>query len=169
VQSVSPWTDLKIERLRSLWDDGLSASAIGRALNLSKNAVVGKAHRLDLSARPCPIKPLSGPRQKRTHKPRVPLPPFSGPVCPAPILDVHEKDTEIGPHMLAAPKASLPVSPPALQMSAYRISQCSWPFGDPGTPTFRFCDSPSLPGKPYCAAHASRAYVKASSSGRDAA
>ncbi|WBO59682.1 GcrA family cell cycle regulator [Acidocella sp. MX-AZ03] len=46
------WTDDSIARLRSLWAEGLSTAEIGRRLNISKNAVVGKAHRLNLPARP---------------------------------------------------------------------------------------------------------------------
>jgi len=46
------WAEETIVRLRTLWDEGLSTAEIGRRLGVSKNAVVGKAHRLDLPARP---------------------------------------------------------------------------------------------------------------------
>jgi len=49
------WTDDLIEELKRLWNDGLSTAEIGRALNVSKNAVVGKSHRLGLKPRPSPI------------------------------------------------------------------------------------------------------------------
>jgi GcrA cell cycle regulator len=49
------WTDEQIEELKRLWNDGLSTAEIGRALNVSKNAVVGKSHRLGLKPRPSPI------------------------------------------------------------------------------------------------------------------
>ncbi len=49
------WTDEQIEELKRLWNEGLSTAEIGRALNVSKNAVVGKSHRLSLKPRPSPI------------------------------------------------------------------------------------------------------------------
>ena len=162
MHSDSPWTDLTIGKLRSLWDDGLSSAAIGRALKLSKNAVIGKAHRLDLPARPCPIKPGNGQRQKWARKPcpRVSLPPLSAPVWLPPSSDVRETATETVSNPVAAPEALPPAFTPVI--ATYSVSQCCWPIGDPGTAAFRFCDVPSLPGKPYCAPHASTAYVKTS-------
>jgi hypothetical protein len=53
------WAEETIVRLRTLWDEGLSTAEIGRRLGVSKNAVVGKAHRLDLPARPSPIQHLA--------------------------------------------------------------------------------------------------------------
>ena len=50
------WTDERVDELSKLWASGYSASAIGRMLGVSKNAVVGKTHRLGLEARPSPIK-----------------------------------------------------------------------------------------------------------------
>ena len=52
---TSPWTDERVERLTELWNDGRTASQIGRALDVSRNAVIGKAHRLELPGRPSPI------------------------------------------------------------------------------------------------------------------
>lgn len=50
------WTPELIERLGALWAQGLSTAEIGRSLGISKNAVIGKAHRLGLTARPSPLK-----------------------------------------------------------------------------------------------------------------
>src|SRR6201996_6774090 len=50
------WTEEAIAKLRVLWAEGLSTAEIGRRLNISKNAVVGKAHRLSLPPRPSPLK-----------------------------------------------------------------------------------------------------------------
>jgi GcrA cell cycle regulator len=69
-----------------------------------------------------------------------------------------------------APAAARPafrvVSTPPLMG---RVSACCWPLGEPGTKSFRFCSDPSLPGKPYCEAHASLAYVKVKDRREDAA
>lgn len=53
------WTEETISRLRALWDEGLSTAEIGRQLSITKNAVVGKAHRLGLPSRPSPIRRAS--------------------------------------------------------------------------------------------------------------
>ncbi|WP_264997111.1 GcrA family cell cycle regulator, partial [Komagataeibacter xylinus] len=50
------WTEETIARLRDLWQQGLSTAEIGRQLSVTKNAVVGKAHRLGLKPRPSPIR-----------------------------------------------------------------------------------------------------------------
>jgi len=51
------WTDERVERLKELWAQGMSASEIADELgDISRNAVIGKAHRLGLSGRPSPIK-----------------------------------------------------------------------------------------------------------------
>lgn len=65
-----PWSDDMIPRLRSLWDEGLSTAEIGRRLGVSKNAVVGKAHRLYLPARPQPVptRTYSGQSPKQCAK-----------------------------------------------------------------------------------------------------
>ncbi len=59
------WSDAVILSLRTLWDEGLSTAEIGRRLGVTKNAVVGKAHRLDLPARPSPIRRGIGPAAPR--------------------------------------------------------------------------------------------------------
>ena len=50
------WNDEKIAKLKKLWQEGLTTGEIGKRLGVSKNAVVGKAHRLGLKGRPSPIK-----------------------------------------------------------------------------------------------------------------
>lgn len=50
------WTDEQVEELKRLWNEGLTTGDIGKALGVSKNAVVGKAHRLGLNSRPSPIR-----------------------------------------------------------------------------------------------------------------
>lgn len=57
------WTDERIEQLKELWSEGLTTGEIGKRLGVSKNAVVGKAHRLGLKGRPSPIKRAKNSRQ----------------------------------------------------------------------------------------------------------
>jgi GcrA cell cycle regulator len=67
------WTDDRIRKLRQLWSEGHSTAEIGRRMGISKNAVVGKAHRLDLPARPSPIRTGGAPRAPRVPR-RQPIP-----------------------------------------------------------------------------------------------
>src|SRR3954468_19267616 len=73
------WAEETIVRLRALWDEGHSTAEIGRRLGVSKNAVVGKAHRLDLPARPSPIR-RDGAGSATPRKP--PVRRIEGPTLP---------------------------------------------------------------------------------------
>lgn len=58
------WTEERIQTLKTMWEGGQTASQIAEALGgVSRNAVIGKAHRLELQARPSPVKP-NGPEAK---------------------------------------------------------------------------------------------------------
>src|SRR3546814_15743304 len=59
------WTNDRVAELMRLWEAGRSASEIGRLLGVSKNSVVGKAHRMKLQARPSPIKRGCAPQVRR--------------------------------------------------------------------------------------------------------
>jgi len=73
------WDEETIRSLRDLWAQGLSTAEIGRRLSVSKNAIVGKAHRLDLDARPSPIRrDAAKPATERA----APLPRMAGPTLP---------------------------------------------------------------------------------------
>src|SRR5438093_13246123 len=62
------WTDERVEKLKKLWADGLSASQIAGELGgVTRNAVIGKVHRLNLSGRAKP----AGSAVPRAHRPRV--------------------------------------------------------------------------------------------------
>ena len=182
------WNEDVIGRLRELWTEGHSTAEIGRRLGVSKNAIVGKAHRLDLPARPSPIRrEASEPAAERRAAPRrvdgPTLPPLAstGGAAVA-IVVTASPNVAIAPVAVAppppvmpkiAPPRLVPVAPPRPQASAPRpygrIVTCCWPIGEPGTKTFRFCDDRSEPGKPYCEDHAKLAYVKVRDRREDAA
>lgn len=140
------WTDDTVARLRALWAEGHSTAEIGRRMAITKNAVVGKAHRLDLPGRPSPIrrgaKPQPRPQTQRIKGPT--LPPLAT-SAPSPAAAVPER--------AAAPVDRFQPAP--------RVGKqpCCWPIGEPGKPGFRFCADPALHNKPYCAAHAAVSYV----------
>jgi GcrA cell cycle regulator len=140
------WTSDRINELTRLWNEGLSTAEIGKLLGISKNAVVGKAHRLHLSSRPSPIRRMSlRPAQPvRLREPR-----------PAPTaFELPHRPSSPAP----APAPRPPVETRALE---YSNQSCMWPVGHPGEPGFRFCGDRALMGKPYCAEHCAVAYVKA--------
>ncbi|HEY7581496.1 MAG TPA: GcrA family cell cycle regulator [Acetobacteraceae bacterium] len=169
------WAEETIFRLRMLWDEGLSTAEIGRRLGVSKNAVVGKAHRLDLPARPSPIRRdgAGGGARRRSAPRRVAgptLPPLSS-TSPLSGLAASAGPSVV-PHVavLAVKPAPAPVraAPPAPRPYG-RVVTCCWPLGEPGTHSFRFCDDPSEPGKPYCSEHVKLAYVRVRDRREDAA
>ena len=141
----SVWTGERILALRRLWSEGHTTAEIGRRMGVSKNAVVGKAHRLDLPARPTPIRrPDTGIRPTPRRIERPPVPPLAALVrlgsCP-------DEPTAARTSPIA------PCMPVVLGITA-----CRWPVGDPRAPGFRFCDDPTLARRPYCAAHQAAAY-----------
>jgi GcrA cell cycle regulator len=180
------WDDETIRLLRDLWTQGHSTAEIGRRLGVSKNAIVGKAHRLDLDARPSPIRrdvikpavdrPASYPRMAgptlpplaSANAPAMLPPPASTNVQPlrAPVV--------LGPRPSSpAPAAPPPAPRPAMSAAPVQTRRsapsCCWPIGEPGTKAFRFCDDTSVPGKPYCDEHAKLAYVRIRDRKEDAA
>ena len=182
------WTEELIARLKAYWLEGLSTAEIGRRLNISKNAVVGKAHRLDLPARPSPIRrDPSGNGAARPRKPRrvhgPTLPPLASaePQTPAERPEAAapaEAPARPEPREVAAAPAAKPAPerrqerrPLAVASSrpAPHAPSCCWPIGDPGTPNFHFCGAPAVPGKPYCGPHAEIAYVRVRDRREDAA
>ena len=151
------WNDKTIARLRELWVEGHSTAEIGRRLGITKNAVVGKAHRLDLPGRPSPIRSggTAGPRAKTK---RLPVPKLVDLVAAQPLPRT--------PAAPASPPAVMarPAEPPQRAVRAGPSQQCCWPVGDPGRAGFRFCDAPVPPRVTYCDEHARLAYVRQPSS-----
>ena len=142
------WTDSLIERLRTDWDEGFPTAEIGRRLGTSKNSVVGKAHRLRLPKRPSPIHgdPNAPPRAYPSQRaPKVTLPSLAAVVQPI-VLSAPK------------PKPKPPPRPKAPQPAPQHRGTCQWPIGEPGTPSFRFCDAPAVVGLPYCEKCAEKAY-----------
>lgn len=149
------WSSERIEQLRSLWHDGLSASQIATHLGgITRNAVIGKAHRLGLTGRPSPIKnrPAGVPRPRPVRRPRVEAPASVAPRAIARPPAAPPRHMEIRP----APIEVEDVPGATILTLTDRI--CKWPIGDPRHPDFHFCGRASAEGLPYCADHARRAY-----------
>ncbi|UAK23479.1 GcrA family cell cycle regulator [Sphingomonas nostoxanthinifaciens] len=107
------WTDERIEQLRQMWQAGMTASQIAEALGgVSRNAVIGKAHRLGLQARPSPVKPgetaAAESDEPAIETPSAPVAAEAAPVAPTPVAPAPSP----APAPVAARPAE-PASPPA--------------------------------------------------------
>ena len=151
------WTDERVELLKKLWNDGLSASQVAAELGgITRNAVIGKVHRLGLSGR-AKSPAASVPRQRKPRASammlRVARPTLRGNTALA-RLPAYELDYEPDPEITAE------IVPIGQRCSLIELtdSKCRWPIGDPGMPDFFFCGGKPAEGLPYCAHHARIAY-----------
>ncbi len=182
------WTDERVELLKKMWSDGQSASQIAKELGgVTRNAVIGKVHRLGLSNRtggtPQPAakadakpaaetkaeaKPAPKPEPAAAEKPeRAPETKAATParrqIIPAgQPLPPQPSLNEISPEALA--KVS-EIEKKAKKLSLMELTErtCKWPVGDPATDNFWFCGLPVQQGKPYCEAHVGVAFQPMSS------
>ena len=148
------WTDERVDVLKKLWLDGLSASQIAKQLGgVTRNAVIGKVHRLGLSGRAAPSQPAR--------------PAFKAPRPARPVTTA----TPSAPRRVAEPVAQTPAAAAPLPTPVMRIEEpgsatvltlgahmCKWPIGDPSSEGFTFCGRRSSEGAPYCVEHARVAY-----------
>ena len=155
------WTDERVELLRKLWSDGLSASQIAARMGgISRNAVIGKVHRLGLSGRARPARPA----RPRTAKPRFPSQSNSPRYQVAGNLALRVEPSEMVREALEPEAEPAPVVPieisPGEHVTILTLTErrCKWPIGDPTDDDFHFCGHESGPGSPYCREHARIAY-----------
>jgi GcrA cell cycle regulator len=158
------WTDERVELLKKLWADGLSASQIaGRLGGVTRNAVIGKVHRLGLSGRATSSR-SSAPR--RNHVPRQHRAPSLtfGTRGNLALKPSYEAEYEAAP----APVEEL-VIPLHERASILTLkeSMCRWPIGDPSEDEFHFCGRKKVGTLPYCEHHARMAYQPVQSRRRD--
>ena len=160
------WTDERVELLKKLWSDGLSASQIAAELGgITRNAVIGKVHRLGLSGRAKSASASAGaprPRKPRsaTHMLRIGRPAIRGNTA---LAHAYEIETEAEPELIDN------IIPIGQRRTLLELNEqtCRWPVGDPGSGDFFFCGGPPLEGVPYCSYHSRVAYQPASDRRRD--
>lgn len=149
------WTEERIAILKAGWEGGMTASQIAEKLGegVTRNAVIGKAHRLGLESRPSPVKGTeeTAPAAEPEVTAAAPAAPAAVPAsAPAP----------------AAPAATKPLakrgsrSGKAARVTLLDLNEriCKWPIGHPGEPDFHFCGKPVQAGFPYCSEHCLVAY-----------
>lgn len=162
------WSGERTELLKRLWADGLSASQIATAIGgeISRSAVLGKAHRLKLAGRRRVAK-LVEPRARSPRTPRLhhfPIQPRAGYAIPK-VKDTEQRRAEaldLGAELQCEELPDLTPEQKAraktlLDLGAY---DCRWPLGRPGTPDFCFCGGTVAEGKPYCTPHWRRAHER---------
>jgi GcrA cell cycle regulator len=156
------WTDERVELLKKLWADGLSASQIAAELGgVTRNAVIGKVHRLGLSGRaksPSSASPRS--RKPRSHMLRVTRPSVRGANA---LALSYEMEPELEPEPIEN------IIPMGQRRTLLELNEntCRWPIGDPATTDFFFCGGKPLASLPYCHHHSRVAYQPAADRRRD--
>lgn len=163
------WTDERVTVLKKLWAEGHSASQIAKQLGgVTRNAVIGKVHRLGLSGRATPSRPVKRPPRLARPKPRFVVEaasPVTAAPAAAPAATVLPGLTDVP----ATPERATALAPlPPLPMAdgapatilTLRDSMCKWPIGDPADPKFAFCGRKADCG-PYCTEHAAVAFQPA--------
>lgn len=134
------WSDDRIDQLKSLWHEGLSASQVASALgNVTRNAVLGKLHRLGL---------LAGSGELRPVRPRSTVP-----RCRASKFALLAPVAEPDPFTFADGSFATVVT--------VSDHMCRWPIGDPKAGGFHFCGHAPKAGSRYCEAHTQRAHQPA--------
>lgn len=170
------WTEERVAVLKKLWAEGHSASQIAKQLGgVTRNAVIGKVHRLGLSGRATPSRPVKRPPRLARPKPTFAAAPqaaATAPAAPAPVaataasapLPGLSQDAPMSEERAPATLAPLPPLPMAdgapATILTLRDSMCKWPIGDPADPKFAFCGRKADCG-PYCAEHAAVAFQPA--------
>jgi len=186
------WTDERVETLKKMWGEGQSASQIAKELGgVTRNAVIGKVHRLGLSnragsggsaskaapkekpaaakapAKPKPA-PKAAPAQEKKEEPEldengIPISAARRAIIPAgQPLPPQPSANEISPEALAKVNE---VEKTAKKLTLMELTEktCKWPVGDPATDDFWFCGLAVQQGKPYCEAHVGVAFQPMSS------
>ncbi len=147
----SPWTPERIEQLRNCVASGLSCSQIAAEIGVTRNAVIGKIHRLGLS----PGRPAAPARScpPRARQPRL------SPQRQFLRLMFAQAPSHAGDD--AAPMAVENMAVESMQRCSLvelAPGKCRWPVGDPCTADFAFCGNEARAGFSYCAGHARMAY-----------
>ena len=139
------WNDDNVSRLKELWDQGLPTAQIGKLIGFTKNAVVGKAHRIGLERRPSPIRrTVVKPDRKKARSPVMPTLKFE---------NAKVEENIYNPQITT-------FQPRIKNIFTTNAKRgCEWPEGHPDESEFHFCNKERFEEKPYCLDHCAVAYV----------
>ena len=158
--TVLTWTDDRVEQLKKLWESGLSASQIAAELgSVTRNAVIGKVHRLGLSGR-AKSPASTAPRPRKVPRPAQHMMRVSRPMSRGNTALAHAFEMDHEPDPISHDNI-VPISQRRTLLELNEAT-CHWPIGDPSNPEFFFCGGKALGGLPYCAHHSRIAYQPAS-------
>ncbi|MEE9314300.1 MAG: GcrA family cell cycle regulator [Rhizobiaceae bacterium] len=150
------WTEERVAKLAKLWADGLSASQVATQLGgVTRNAVIGKVHRLGLSGRAKPAGKSNGGARKKTSSERSGgAGGYARPTRPA-RAGVGRGGSNIAVALKVKPVEEVIAAPESLKLTLMELTEstCKWPTGDPTMPGFSFCGHKTSEDKPYCAFH----------------
>lgn len=143
------WNDERVELLKKFWSEGLSASQIASKMGgVTRNAVIGKVHRLGLSGRATPAKPQRGCDRDLHVEEEAPVS-----AARAEIDKLIVEPEFVAPAILTSGDMAT--------VATLKGNMCKWPIGDPAKDDFHFCGQSAPTGKPYCAYHAQLAFQPA--------
>lgn len=145
------WTEESVAELCRLWEKGLTANEIAKRLGVTKNAIVGKVHRLCLKARPSPIKS----KTDENEAPAVEVEENSVVVDP-----VEETINEVVVVEDVVEEKTKKMEKGKIKLIELDSHTCRWPVGDPRDEDFGFCGKKVRVGQTYCDEHSAIAYVK---------
>lgn len=151
--TLATWTPERVEQLRSFVVTGLSCSQIAAEIGVSRNAVIGKIHRLGIGpGRPAAARARSCPPRARRPRPPSQRSLLQLMFAAAPSAAVGEDAAALAP-VESARRCSL------IELAH---GECRWPVGDPAdgrrAANFRFCGNAAIAGFSYCVGHARMAY-----------
>ena len=151
--TAADWTDDRVEHLKRLWEAGLSCSQIAAEIgNVTRNAVIGKVHRLGLSGR-AKAPSSTPPRQRRVK-------PVQFAARARPLRTEHLKAATLSPEEVTERveqeyQGDVEIPPAQAPCTLLELTDdtCKWPIGDPQAEDFHFCGGMALVDSPYCDAH----------------
>ena len=158
------WNDERVDLLKKLWAEGLSASQIaGRLGGVTRNAVIGKVHRLGLSGRATTSRMKSHRPRARVAAKRNGKARFGSTGNPA-LRALYHPDAQ--PYVPAVEELVIPEKE-RKSIQTLAENHCRWPIGDPQMADFHFCGKSKVNGLPYCEFHARRAFQPPQARRRD--
>ena len=180
------WDSSILKKLKTLVGKGLSTSEIGKRLGMSKNAIVGKLHRLGWNPKATEVAPAKATKKAADKKSvATKKAPVKKIADKAPKTVKADKKATAAKEPKVVKKATVETAPKkaasktggghaiaskntgaahqravrhALEMVNLKPNQCRWPIGDPDSEDFHFCGAPVFVGKPYCYEHCKQAY-----------